>query len=749
MKKWFFTLLFIIICLFMSNSALAKSSVNLPVVNTYVSGNANHLLISSDSKYAFTAGNSQAYIWRLNGGQSKEIVDLSYQFVRDAAFSPDGQQLVVSAGAPYSSLSSQLVFYDSQSGNETKKISVGYDNMANSLAFSNDGKSLVIGLRGQISIIDLTSNTEKLKLSINQYANIIRFHPKQDQFAVVICEDYRDGEPVILQIRDAHTGEILKSFGDILPKWIYNDRDFLDMAYSPDGKYLILSTQNGQSGTLVFDVQNDYKRIATISQNGSVSFNADSTLAVIGNQVFRVNQFGKPLNGISSDLVNPYLVNLSPDGRYLVTLYQDKVRVFDAASLSKMKVEVSGRSEGYVPSPVVVNGTGMFPIGKILNVLDISGTETVVRDPKPTYSYVTFRGSCYAISEGKTEVTEYVVDESGVCFEPTGKVYKLEKAALYVDREGIYVPLSFISEVIVGPKNDTIYQSDDNILVFNMYTWDELDSKEPEKPNKPTIPVTIPITLAMKINSPWLLTTDDGNLFDDKDHNVTPVTRQGTTLLPIAPIISKLGGKTTWNSTEKKVTITLNKNTIELWIDRKTALVNGVSKALTVPPTSIKGRTMIPVRFVTENLGADVKWYKDSQMLVIYYGGAVENATDLFTFEYKLTLLDPYQKKEDNKTTLEDVVKENQKKHDQVKYNDKDPLDYYGKMIHVGDIVDSGTFDGVVKKINGTKVLVYWNHASFLVDTGKEKETAALFGIKWLSEQWVEAKTVTFSGSGY
>ncbi|MEF2244234.1 stalk domain-containing protein [Paenibacillus sp. IITD108] len=660
MKKLLFTLLFIIFFLFASSSVYAKSPVNLPIANTFVGGNASHLLVSPDSNYAFTAGNStQAFIWRLNSGQSKEITDISYQYVRDAAFSPDGKQLVVSAGPPFSSLSSQLVFYDTQSGNENKRISVGYDNMANSLAFSNDGKSLVIGLRGQISIIDLASAKEILKLSINEYADIIRFHPKQKQFAVIINEaDYGSGKPGILQIRDAETGDILKSFSDILPKWPAKDSDFVDMAYSPDGNYLILSySQNGQDGSLVFDVQNDYKRIAKIGQSGSVSFNADSTFAIIGNQVFKVNQFEKQLIELSSDSVNPYLVNFSPDGKYLVTLVQGKVKLLDSSVLSKMKVEVSGRSEGYVPSPVVKEGTEMFAIGKILNVLDISGTETVKYDTKTvsTHSYVTFRGSCYAITEGKTEVSEYVVDESGTCLESTGNVYKLEKAALYVEGDGIYVPLSFISEIVVGPENDTIYWPDDNVLIFNMYTWDEEDTTKPEEPKEPTIPGANPITLAMKINSPWLLTTDDGNLFDDNDHNVTPVIRQGTTLLPIASIISKLGGATTWNSTEKKVTITLNKNTIELWIDRKTALVNGVTKALTVPPVIIKGRTMIPVRFVTENLGADVSWHKDSQMVLIYYGGAVENDIDSFTFEYKLALLDAVQKKEDNNKTLEDV----------------------------------------------------------------------------------------------
>lgn len=421
------------------------------------------------------------------------------------------------------------------------------------------------------------------------------------------------------------------------------------------------------------------------------------------------------------------------------------------ATSNTLKVVVSNRGEGTVPAPVKVDGTEMFPIGKIVNVLDISGTETVDRNNTPTRSFVTFRGNCYAISAGKTEVTEFVVDESGACFEPSGNVYRMEKAAIYPQGfSNIFVPLSFITEHVVGSQNDTIYHPEESILVFNMYTWDEMD-EEVETDNLSynlTESVVNPVILAMKVNSPWLLTEDDGKTFDN-DYRVTPLIKNGNTLLPIAPIIERLGGKTDWNGKERKVTISLNKNEIVLWIDNKTALVNSVKKDMPVAPSIINGKTMIPVRFVSENLGAQVLWDGDSQMILVYYGGAHAQATDFFAYNYKISMLDTFQKQEENRITLEDAVKENQKKHEQVKYNNTDPLDYYGKMIHVGNIVGSGTFNGVVKKISGTKVLVYWNHANYLlVDKGKEVETAAMFGIKWLSEQWVEAKTVVVSSSG-
>ncbi|MBY9086406.1 copper amine oxidase N-terminal domain-containing protein, partial [Paenibacillus sp. HN-1] len=128
----------------------------------------------------------------------------------------------------------------------------------------------------------------------------------------------------------------------------------------------------------------------------------------------------------------------------------------------------------------------------------------------------------------------------------------------------------------------------------------------------------------------WLLTLDDGGVFDSNDGSVSPIVSKGVTLLPIAPIVDRLGGKVEWSGSEHKITIKLDSQTLELWIDQKKALVKGEERILTVAPTVVKGRTMIPVRFVTENLGAIVRWDQASKIVMIYYGGAKEQETDLF-----------------------------------------------------------------------------------------------------------------------
>ena len=105
-----------------------------------------------------------------------------------------------------------------------------------------------------------------------------------------------------------------------------------------------------------------------------------------------------------------------------------------------------------------------------------------------------------------------------------------------------------------------------------------------------------------------------------------PVIKNNRTLLPIRAIIEALGGTVGWDPNEKKVTVTLGSTTIELWIGKSIAKVNGVNTPIDstnpkVVPEIINSRTMLPLRFVAENLGCDVQWEQSTQTITIIYTG--------------------------------------------------------------------------------------------------------------------------------
>lgn len=99
---------------------------------------------------------------------------------------------------------------------------------------------------------------------------------------------------------------------------------------------------------------------------------------------------------------------------------------------------------------------------------------------------------------------------------------------------------------------------------------------------------------------------------------VSPVQKNNTTLVPLRVISENLGAEVKWNGQAKTVTITQGDKVIVLKIGQKTATVNGEKKTLDLAPErTADGVTMVPVRFVSENLNTTVKWDKASKTVII------------------------------------------------------------------------------------------------------------------------------------
>jgi len=105
----------------------------------------------------------------------------------------------------------------------------------------------------------------------------------------------------------------------------------------------------------------------------------------------------------------------------------------------------------------------------------------------------------------------------------------------------------------------------------------------------------------------------------DPERSATPVIIMGRTLLPARAMIETMGGTIFWNNAESKVTVKINSSILEFWINNNTAKVNGIEKTMDVPPQIIKDRTMLPLRFIIENLGCDVDWDADTKSITVLY----------------------------------------------------------------------------------------------------------------------------------
>lgn len=103
----------------------------------------------------------------------------------------------------------------------------------------------------------------------------------------------------------------------------------------------------------------------------------------------------------------------------------------------------------------------------------------------------------------------------------------------------------------------------------------------------------------------------------DRTADAAPVIVDNTTLVPMRMIFETFGATVNWDAATKTITAVKGNTTIVLRIGSKTAKKNNQDLALTVAPQLIDGRTMVPLRFVSESLGARVDWNAATKTVTI------------------------------------------------------------------------------------------------------------------------------------
>ncbi|OBZ16628.1 stalk domain-containing protein [Bacillus sp. FJAT-26390] len=94
-----------------------------------------------------------------------------------------------------------------------------------------------------------------------------------------------------------------------------------------------------------------------------------------------------------------------------------------------------------------------------------------------------------------------------------------------------------------------------------------------------------------------------------------PIIINGTTFVPLRDVFVAMGAKVNYDS--GKITISKGKTTILLEENKRQTTINGITKQVAEAPRYDQGKTIVPLRFVTEALGATVKWNAASDTILI------------------------------------------------------------------------------------------------------------------------------------
>jgi len=104
---------------------------------------------------------------------------------------------------------------------------------------------------------------------------------------------------------------------------------------------------------------------------------------------------------------------------------------------------------------------------------------------------------------------------------------------------------------------------------------------------------------------------------DNTPDGIHPYIRDGVTLVPVRFVLESFGADVKWNGEKQEVTIAVPSTTIRLTIGSDTAYVNDQAKKLDVPAELNNDVSYVPVRFVAETLGAEVGWDNATRSVII------------------------------------------------------------------------------------------------------------------------------------
>ena len=99
--------------------------------------------------------------------------------------------------------------------------------------------------------------------------------------------------------------------------------------------------------------------------------------------------------------------------------------------------------------------------------------------------------------------------------------------------------------------------------------------------------------------------------------NNPPVMENDRTLIPMRFLFEQMGAEVSWDETTNTATVSKASDVVSFSIDNTVATVNAQPKTMDVPARLINDKTYIPLRFLSEELGYTVEWDEEANTVII------------------------------------------------------------------------------------------------------------------------------------
>ncbi|MGB9794670.1 MULTISPECIES: stalk domain-containing protein [Caldisericum] len=414
----------------------------------------------------------------------------------------------------------------------------------------------------------------------------------------------------------------------------FDNFDLWDIEVDPkDYKIIYVATYNNGVYKST-DMGNSFKQINSGLKSKDVyalaidPTNTQTIYAATALGAFKSTNGGATWSEINKGILNLFLydIEVNPKDPKIVYAASNGSGVYKSADSGTSWVELSRGLENKKVYDITLNPG--YP-----NVLT-AGTEGGV------FFLENYSNTWEKMNDGLTDLTVYSVafDPNNISFLYVGTCQgglfrkQVTRTIKVLPTEGGKVEPSGTLEVVFG--SEVVF----NITPDSGYKLKEIYAGSNKYQNPST---TFRVTLGTTYNSTFravfekiapsnivILLQIGNRIFtvngDRRTLDSPPIIKNNRTLLPIRAVVESLGGTVGWDGAEHKVTVALGSKTLELWIGKPIAKVNGRDTLIdatnpNVVPEIVNSRTMLPLRFVAESLGADVQWDGTTKTITITY----------------------------------------------------------------------------------------------------------------------------------
>ncbi|MDD4614032.1 MAG: stalk domain-containing protein, partial [Caldisericia bacterium] len=214
------------------------------------------------------------------------------------------------------------------------------------------------------------------------------------------------------------------------------------------------------------------------------------------------------------------------------------------------------------------------------------------------------------------------------------RIITLRPTLLWTETTDVTIPYTF-SLKITNSNQEIVFQKDhisgdqfiipaDVLTRYETYFWTvRAESFAGDTQWSKPYSFTIIGQIVLKINEP--LMTVNGKIVEvDPGRTTTPIIVENRTFLPIRSVVESFEGSVEWDSSTRSIVLLFKENKIELQLKNPIAKRNGKNVQIdpdnqNIAPFIENERTMIPLRFVAENLDIEINWNAEEREITLEY----------------------------------------------------------------------------------------------------------------------------------